>query len=286
MHSCTPKHPANYHITELANYQISKLSNYSSMRLTIVQTALSWENADANRLMFSKKLAALRDSSDLIVLPEMFTTGFSMEVARLAEPMDGPTLGWMLETAAVLNAAITGSFICIENGQYYNRLVFVFPNGKYEYYDKKHLFGLGGEQESFSTGNKKLVLEWKGFRIQPLICYDLRFPVWSRNDPNQPYDLLLYIANWPIRRALHWRSLLPARAVENQSYVAGINIVGTDGNDLEYSGDSCLYDFSGQQIFQISGKEGVFTAEISIEALQQYRRQLPFLADADAFEWR
>ena len=256
------------------------------MRLTIVQTALSWENPDANRLMFSQKLASLRNSSDLIVLPEMFTTGFSMDTAKLAEPMDGPTMEWMVKTASELNAAITGSFICTENGRFYNRLLFVFPDGKFEYYDKKHLFGLGGEQEHFSTGNKKLVLEWKGFRIQPLICYDLRFPVWSRNDPGQAYDLLLYVANWPIRRAHHWRSLLAARAVENQSFVAGVNIVGSDGNGLEYSGDSSLYDFSGQQIFQVSGKEGMVTVEISMEELQQYRRQLPFLADADSFEWR
>ncbi len=256
------------------------------MRLTLIQSALTWQNADANRRMFSQKLAPLSGTTDLIVLPEMFTTGFSTDAVMLAEPMDGPTMRWLKTTAEALGAAITGSFICVENGHYYNRLAFVFPNGQFEFYDKKHLFGLTGEDENFSTNNKKLVLEWQGFRIRPLICYDLRFPVWSRNEPEQPYDLLLYVANWPSRRAHHWRTLLAARAIENQSFVAGVNIFGTDGNGLEYTGDSALYDFSGQQIFQISGTEGMFSSSISLAALQQYRQQLPFLADADAFDLR
>jgi len=254
------------------------------MRLTIVQSSLTWENPAANRHTFSEKLAHLRGNADLIILPEMFTTGFSMDAARLAESMDGPTVQWMLATAAELNSAVTGSFICVENNQHYNRLLIVFPNGAYEYYDKKHLFGLAGEHAHFASGNKKLVFEWKGFRICPLICYDLRFPVWSRNTPSQPYDLLLYVANWPSRRGHHWRSLLAARAIENQAFVAGVNIFGTDGNGHDYSGDSAIYDFSGQQIVQISGKEGLFSTEISMADLQQYRLQLPFLSDGDAFE--
>lgn len=256
------------------------------MRLTIVQSSLIWENAEANLLQFSQKLESLRGSTDLIILPEMFSTGFSMDAAKLAEPMEGPTMSWLKSQAASLGAAITGSFICLENGRYFNRLAFVFPDGRFETYDKKHLFVLTHEQDNFSSGNKKLVLEWQGFRIRPLICYDLRFPVWSRNDAQDPYDLLIYVANWPMRRSLHWRSLLAARAIENQAFVAGVNIFGSDGNGFGYTGDSTLFDFSGQQIFQISGKEGMFTTSISTEELQAYRQQLPFLADADLFELR
>ena len=254
------------------------------MRITLVQSALFWQNAEANRQQFSEKLSGLQGETDLVILPEMFTTGFSMDVAGLAEPMDGPSVQWMKATAAALDAALTGSFICAENDRFYNRLVFCYPDGRLEFYDKKHLFGLAGEHEYFASHNKKLVLEWKGFRICPLICYDLRFPVWSRNVLSQPYDLLLYVASWPVRRSHHWRSLLVARAIENQSFVAGVNRVGSDGTGLEYSGDSALIDFSGQQLVQVSGQETLVTSSISLQQLQQYREQLPFLADADPFE--
>lgn len=263
------------------------------MRLTIVQSSLHWENADANRQAFSQKLAPLSGSTDLVVLPEMFSTGFSMNAAALAEPMDGHTMSWLKATAKDLGAAITGSFICIENGQFFNRLVFMRPDGQFDFYDKKHLFSLAGEQVYFSPGKKRLTVEWQGWRICPLICYDLRFPAWSRNSTGSmmtgfqpPYDLLIYVANWPSRRAHHWRALLAARAIENQAFVAGVNIVGTDGNGLEYTGDSAVVDFSGQPIAQISGQEGIFTAELSFEDLQHYRRQLPFLQDGDVFELR
>lgn len=261
------------------------------MHLTIVQSALTWENPAANRAMFSEKLASLRGQTDLVVLPEMFTTGFSMNAALLAESMDGATVQWLKNTAKDLGAAVTGSFICADNGQFFNRLVFMRPDGLYDVYDKKHLFSLAGEQEYYSPGKKRLTTEWKGWRICPLICYDLRFPAWSRNNPGsftgglEPlYDLLIYVANWPARRAHHWRSLLTARAIENQSFVAGVNIAGKDGNDLEYTGDSTIVDYSGQAIFQISGLEDVVTAELSLGDLQQYRRQLPFLQDADVFQ--
>ena len=261
------------------------------MRLTLVQSSLSWENPAANRAMFSRKLAPLRGATDLVVLPEMFTTGFSMNAAALAEPMDGPTVRWMESTAKSLDAAVTGSFICADGGRYYNRLVFMRPNGQFDTYDKKHLFSMAGEQEHFSPGKKRLAVEWRGWRICPLICYDLRFPAWSRNSPGsftsrlEPlYDLLIYVANWPARRAHHWRSLLLARAIENQAFVAGVNIVGTDGNGLEYSGDSAVVDYGGQPFFQISGREDVVTAELSLDDLHQYRRQLPFLQDADIFQ--
>jgi|SRR5690349_2690825 len=256
------------------------------MRLTLVQSSLHWQNPEANRRMFSEKLAPLAGMTDLVVLPEMFTTGFTMDASRLAEPMDGPTVTWFKTTAAALNAAVTGSFICAENGRFFNRLAFCFPDGRVEHYDKKHLFGLAGENEHFATNNKKLVVDWKGFRIRPLICYDLRFPVWSRNNPEVPYDLLLYVANWPNRRAHHWKTLLTARAIENQSFVAGVNVVGTDGTGLEYNGDSALIDYSGLQLAGISGQEGMYTGTLSLENLRQFRTQLPFLNDADPFELR
>lgn len=253
------------------------------MRLTLVQTRLHWENPAANRDLLAGKLRPLAGATDLVVLPEMFTTGFSMNAAALAEPMDGPTADWLREQAATLGAAVTGSFICAENGRFHNRLLFVKPDGSLQHYDKRHLFTLAGEHETFSPGVENTVVEWLGWRIRPLVCYDLRFPVWSRNEKNNPYDLLIFVANWPTRRAHHLQTLLTARAIENQAFTAGVNIVGRDGAGLEYSGDSAIVDFGGQVLGRISGTEGVFTAELSLADLREYRRQLPFLADADTF---
>ncbi len=234
--------------------------------------------------MLAEKLSPLRGRTDLIVLPEMFTTGFSMRPEGLAEPMDGPTVEWMREQAQDLGAALTGSFICGEGGRYYNRLIFMFPDGYCAQYDKKHCFTLAGEHEHYTPGREHLLVEWQGFRIRPLICYDLRFPVWSRNAPDHSYDLLLYVANWPARRAAHWQNLLTARAIENQAYTVGVNIVGTDGNGLEYRGDSSLTDYAGEKIGELSLLEGVFTSKLSLENLQKYRQNLPFLADSDPFQ--
>lgn len=254
------------------------------MRITILQSALQWETPQANREMFAGKMAALVGLTDLVVLPEMFTTGFSMNAPALSEPLEGPTKDWMCEQAARLQTAITGSFICRENGVFYNRLLWVFPDGKFLFYDKRHCFSLAREHETYSPGNQILTVDWKGWRVRPFICYDLRFPVWVRQTPSEPYDLLLFVANWPSRRAHHWRSLLEARAIENQSYVAAVNISGTDGNGFEYNGDSTVIDFAGNTICRISGQEGLFTAELSLDRLKEYRRQFPFLSDADAFK--
>ncbi len=254
------------------------------MRLSIIQTTLHWENPDANRAMLTDTLAPLAGQTDLVVLPEMYTTGFSMNAATLAEEMDGPTMQWMREQAASLDAAIIGSFICREGDRYFNRLVFMRPDGGFQHYDKRHLFGLAGEHKTYSPGSERLLVEWMGWRICPLVCYDLRFPVWSRQRKAVPYDLLLYVANWPSRRGHHWRSLLPARAIENQCYVAAVNITGADGNGHEYQGDSGVWDFSGLCLCQLSGQAGVFTATLRLEDMQAYRRQLPFLEDADGFE--
>jgi omega-amidase len=247
------------------------------MRLTLIQSSLHWEQPEANCRMFSEKLAPLAGLTDLVVLPEMFSTGFSMRSADLAETMDGPTVAWMAATARQLDAAVTGSLICRDDGRYYNRLVWMFPDGKVETYDKHNLFGLAGEDRHFSPGEGRLVVEWRGWRICPRICYDLRFPEWGRNHLPEPYDLLLYVANWPSRRSSHWRSLLQARAIENQAYTLGVNIVGADGAGLEYSGDSSLIDFYGNVLFHLSGQEGIFTAAIDREAQEHYRAQLPFL---------
>jgi len=253
------------------------------MRLTLVQTDLVWESPGENRARAEALLAPLAGQTDLVLLPEMFTTGFSMNAAALAEGMNGPTVRWLLRQASELHAAVVGSFICVEEGRFYNRLVVAFPEGSLQHYDKRHLFGLGKEDQTYTGGQHRLLVEWRGWRICPLICYDLRFPVWSRQPLNEPYDLLLYIANWPARRAHHWRALLPARAIENQCYVAAVNIVGADGNGIEYQGDSGVWDFSGQSLCLLTHQRGVFTAELSLGSLHAFRQQLPFLRDADAF---
>src|SRR5690606_24430266 len=199
------------------------------LRITIIQTSLHWQDASANRTMFSEKLAAAAPATDLIVLPEMFTTGSSMDAAGLAEDAEGPTLQWMKEEAVRYSAVLTGSVMVKEGDNYYNRLYWVRPDGTYEHYDKRHLFRMAKEHHSYTPGKEKLLVELKGWNICPLVCYDLRFPVWSRNTGSQ-YDLLLYVANWPKPRANAWSTLLQARAIENLSYVVGVNRVGTDGN--------------------------------------------------------
>ncbi len=253
------------------------------MRLTLVQSRLHWQDPAANRAMFAEKLRPLSGATDLVVLPEMFTTGFSMNAAEWSEPMDGPTVNWLLEQAALLGSAVTGSFICLEEGKFFNRSVFAKPNGSLETYNKRHLFSLAGEDKVFAAGWEKIRVEWMGWRIRPLVCYDLRFPVWSRNEKNNPYDLLVYVANWPVTRVHHWSMLLAARAIENQAFVAGVNIFGKDGAGLEYSGESAVIDFGGQVLGRISGREDILTTELSLDNLREYRRQFPFLADADVF---
>ncbi len=253
-----------------------------NLRITTVQSDLHWENTGANLDMFSTKLQNLAGLTDLIVLPEMFTTGFSMNAAPLAEKMQGTTMNWLKRQAEALDAVVTGSFIAEERGYFYNRLVWMRPNGTFDLYDKRHLFTLAGEQKSYTAGRQRLTTEWKGWKICPLICYDLRFPAWSRN--NESFDLLIYVANWPEKRRSHWKHLLPARAIENQCYVAGVNRIGTDGLGLSYAGDSSVTDFSGQTLHQVANVEGVFTLSLSMENLLKYRSNFQFLADQDVFE--
>ena len=216
------------------------------MKIAIIQSPLVWEDPKANRIQFEEKIKSITENVDLIVLPEMFSTGFTMHPELVAETMNGETITWLQSLCKEKNVAITGSLVITENGNFFNRLVFVFPSGEIQHYDKKHRFTLAGEDKVYTAGKNKLIVDYKGFKICPLICYDLRFPVFSRNVEN--YDVLLYVANWPKIRTNAWDILLKARAVENMSYVIGVNRVGVDDNNLEYIGHSQAVDFFGNDI--------------------------------------
>jgi predicted amidohydrolase len=252
------------------------------LRVTLVQTELQWQDPAGNRHRLAAHFRGLLGHTDLVVLPEMFSTGFSMDAAALAEDMDGPTVGWMREEAAALGCVVTGSLIVREAGHCRNRLVWARPDGTVEHYDKRHLFRVAGEQDYYAAGTRRLVVDLKGWRVCPMICYDLRFPVWSRN--RDDYDLLLYVANWPQRRAHAWSTLLRARAIENLSYVVGVNRIGKDGNGASYSGDSVALDYLGQPLSSEGGGDRVETAVLDLESLQSYRASFPAHLDADRFE--
>jgi len=254
-----------------------------NLRVSLLQAELVWEDKAANLQLFSQRIAALPPGADLILLPEMFTTGFSMNAPALAESMNGPTMQWLADQAAKSRAAVAGSFIAFENNRYYNRLVWMRPDGSFEIYDKRHLFAYAGEDRVYSPGEKRLTVELKGWKICPLICYDLRFPVWSRNTEN--YDLLLYVANFPERRRHAWKSLLIARAIENQAYTIGVNRVGKDGQEIAYSGDSCVVDYEGNLLYHLAEMEGVHTLELFAGAQQAFREKFPFLKDRDVFTY-
>jgi len=253
-----------------------------TLRLTTVQASLHWENITDNLEMFTQKLKPLKGTTDLVVLPEMFTTGFSMDAKKLAEGMDKQTVQWLVHQSNTINSVVLGSFIAVENDNYYNRLVVAFPDGSFQVYDKRHLFSLAGEHLTFTAGKELLIFEWKGWKICPLICYDLRFPVWSRN--TDLYDLLIYTANWPDRRRQAWKALLAARAVENQSYTIGVNRVGSDGTGLSYAGDTSVIDYNGNVLYRASDTEGIFTIELFKEKQNEFRNRLQFLPDRDDFE--
>lgn len=252
-----------------------------NLKVTIIQSELHWENAEANRAMFSDKIQNIEEEIDLIVLPEMFTTGFSMNAEKLAEPNNGETLQWMIQEAKKYNTAITGSVIIIEDNNFYNRMFFVFPDGNYEKYDKRHTFTLARENESYKSGIDRLIVDYKGWRICPLICYDLRFPVWARN--TEDYDILIYVANWPKVRTVAWDTLLRARAIENMAYCIGVNRVGSDGNDHEYVGHSAVYDVLGKTISTSAFDEYTETIILEKEHIVKNRRHFQFLNDRDSF---
>ena len=250
------------------------------LTVSIVQSSLAWENIPENISRFEKKLSRLKGGPDLVVLPEMFTTGFTMKPDRAAVPMDGEPVQWMRRMAERCGAAIAGSMIIKEKGSYYNRLLFTMPDGAMCHYDKRHLFRMGGENNVYTAGDEKRIVLWKGWRIALFVCYDLRFPVWMRNRGND-YDIALVAANWPERRISHWKTLIAARAVENQSYMLACNIVGMDGNGVRYPGGSAVVDPLGKALVRAGGRERTITARLSYNAMTEYREKFPVWKDAD-----
>lgn len=258
----------------------------SLLHITTIQADLVWEDKEANLRRFTDQINAISGKKEIVVLPEMFSTGFSMRPEALAETMTGPSVSWMRNTAREQHIILTGSLIIEENGQYYNRLIWMLPTGDYGYYDKKHLFAMGDEHRHYQAGEKRFIASVNGWRVNLLICYDLRFPVWARQQPQNDaaeYDLLIYVANWPVMRNHAWKTLLQARAIENQCYLVGVNRVGTDGKGVYHSGDTMLVDPLGAILYQVADKEEVHTTVIDKAPLIALREKLPFLHDADPF---
>ncbi len=252
------------------------------LKVSVIQEDLVWENKESNLTKFEKHILNLEDC-DIVVLPEMFSTAFSMQPTDLAETMEGATIKWLKRMASEKDVVIFSSIIIEEDFKYYNRLLVVRPSGKIEHYDKRHLFRMSNEHESYSSGDKKLIVDVKGWKICPLVCYDLRFPVWSRN-VKQEYDLLIYVANWPKSRAKVWNALLMARALENQSFVVAVNRVGLDKDDTLFGGDSQVIDFKGTALLDCAANEGVYSVELNKKQLNTFREQFPAYLDADEFE--
>lgn len=253
------------------------------LRISLVQYDIIWEDPYSNRLKLDQLLAPLRGKTDLVLLPEMFTTGFSMNARELAENMDGKTLKWMQMQASSIGAALAGSVIIGENNHFYNRFVFVTPNGEIYTYDKRHLFSVGGEDQYFTPGNKKNVIRYNGWNIALFICYDLRFPVWSRTSGEA--DLMLFTANWPENRKNVWKTLIKARAIENQLYTAGVNRTGRDGSGVAYFGGSAVIDPKGKKITRLPDRSDmVVTTSLSMEELLRFRAKFPVSRDADPFK--
>ena len=252
------------------------------MKIALIQSNLIWENPDENRKGFEQKINSITKEIDLIVLPEMFTSGFTMNPKLIVETMNGETITLLKSLAKAKNCAITGSLIITENNNFYNRLIFIFPSGEIEYYDKKHLFSLAGEDKIYTSGKTKLIVEYKGFKICPLICYDLRFPVFSRNTEN--YDVLIYVANWPKPRISAWDILLKARAIENMCYTIGVNRIGLDENNHEYIGHSQAIDFLGNSILEPQENEGIFIIVLDKQKMLETRNKFGFLNDKDTFK--
>lgn len=258
--------------------------NINPLKITIFQAYLFWENVDKNLQNISLRLSmGVKEKTDLIVLPEMFNTGFSMHASALGEEMDGKTVRWMAQTAEKFDCVVTGSLIIKEKDSYFNRMVWMLPSGEYEYYDKRHLFGMGEEDKTYASGHKEVIVNLKGWKIRLAICYDLRFPVYLRNH-DSAYDVLLIIASWPDKRISHWKTLIPARAIENQSYVIGVNRVGHDGNEVYHSGHSMCIDAYGNTIYYKPEDEDLYTFSISYDDLVKIRKSFPFLKDADEFK--
>ena len=258
----------------------------STLTITTIQSDLVWEDKTANLQQFEHKIRNINSKTEVVVLPEMFSTGFSMQPELLAETMEGETVAWMKRVSAENNIILTGSLIIEEDGNYFNRLIWMLPNGQYGQYDKRHLFAYGKEDEHYRSGNKRLIASVKGWKINLLVCYDLRFPVWARQQHKEDgaeYDLLIYVANWPERRSHAWKTLLCARAIENQCYVVGVNRIGNDGNEIHYAGDSMIVDPMGAIVYSPEGRNDIFTYTLTLDTLNKTREKLPFLKDADSF---
>ena len=258
----------------------------SALSITTIQTNLIWEDKAANLYALEQKINSIQDPTEIVVLPEMFSTGFSMQPSLFAETMEGETLNWMKKVSIQNKIILTGSIIIEEEGKYYNRLIWMLPNGEYGYYDKRHLFAFGQEDKFYNAGNKRLIAQVKGFKINLQVCYDLRFPVWARQQNKSggmEYDVLIYIANWPEKRSHAWKTLLCARAIENQCYVVGVNRVGTDGNNIYHSGNSLVIDPLGQVLYHMPDDEDVNTITISKDYLNEVREKFPFWKDGDGF---
>ena len=255
------------------------------LKITTIQTHLIWENIDQNLSHFDEKIKSINDHTDIIILPEMFTTGFTMNPEKFAEEHGGKGLQWMQHKAKENNSVFVGSISVKDKTNYYNRLYWVKPDGTYEFYDKRHLFRMGKEDEHYTAGNKKLVIDYKGWKICPLICYDLRFPVWSRNRKEDIYDVLIYVANWPAVRSYPWKQLLISRAIENQVFVVGVNRIGQDGNTIQHSGDSCVLNPRGELISKTMAHEDcIEIISLSYAYLQEFRKSFPVMLDGDEFE--
>ena len=263
----------------------------STLIFTTIQTDIIWEDRSANLQLLEQKIAAIPEKTEIVVLPEMFSTGFSMDKAELAEKMDGETINWMKRISAAQGIILTGSLIIEEEGKYYNRLIWMLPDGNHGHYDKRHLFAYGNEDQHYSAGNKRLIASVKGWKINLMICYDLRFPVWARQNPFHSgeagrapeFDVLVFVANWPERRSHAWKTLLCARAIENQCYVVGVNRIGNDGNNIYYSGNSLVIDPLGQVLYHMADTEDVFTITLQKEKLDEVRNKFPFWKDGDNF---
>ena len=265
----------------------------STLHFTLIQTALFWEDKGANLDMLTQKIQAIDVPTEIIVLPEMFTTGFSMQPEKFAETMEGPTVDWMRRMSSEKRAIITGSIIIVEGGKYYNRLIWILPNGQLGYYNKRHLFAFAGEDQYYTSGNKRLIASVKGWKINLQICYDLRFPVWARQELSQAndetgkliteYDVLLYVANWPEKRNHAWKTLLTARAIENQCFTIGVNRVGLDGNNIAHSGDSMVVGPLGEVLYHCAYEEDLCHISLQKEELENTRSHFPFWKDADFF---
>jgi predicted amidohydrolase len=258
----------------------------SSLSVTTIQTNLYWEDKVANLAMLEEKISRINEKTELVILPEMFSTGFSMKPEKLAETMEGDTVQWMKRVAAQKKVILTGSIIAEENGKFFNRLIWMLPNGQFGLYDKRHRFRYAGEDKHYTAGTKRFIASVKGWKLNLQVCYDLRFPVWARQQSQQEgpeYDILVYVANWPERRNLAWKILLQARAIENQCYVVGVNRVGKDGNDINHSGDSMIIDPMGEILYSKTDEEDVYTIRLEKTQLRAIREKLPFLKDADQF---